>query len=269
MRIVFSRKGFDSASGGFASPILDGRPISLPIPTEARSSTSFDALGLGQLVERVSRGAIKAPTLCHPDPDLVRGAFGQAGAAQTHLDRQGVEEGDVFLFFGLFAELDAPAARAGRTADARPHHRIFGWLQIGERVRLGSDGSWARSRFPDLARHPHLGPGWPANNTLYRASPELRVGGATTRLPGVGAARRACGRLRLSTPEGPTSSWLVPDWLHPTRGGVGMSCHGKAERWPPDRCRTAPRGQEFVADAGARTDAAAWLVATVREMAAG
>jgi hypothetical protein len=33
MRIIFSRKGFDSSSGGVPSPIFpDGRMLSLPIP---------------------------------------------------------------------------------------------------------------------------------------------------------------------------------------------------------------------------------------------
>ena len=106
MRIVFSRKGFDGASGGCPSPILEDRPISLPIPTERRSTVSFEALGLGPLVERASRGRIDRSRLCHADPDLVHGAFGQTGAAQSHLERRGVGVGDVFLFFGLFAALD-------------------------------------------------------------------------------------------------------------------------------------------------------------------
>ena len=48
MRIVFSRKGFDSAAGGGPSPIVGGRPLSLPIPAGAASRTSYDALGLGE-----------------------------------------------------------------------------------------------------------------------------------------------------------------------------------------------------------------------------
>ncbi|MCD6328671.1 hypothetical protein J7M28_14125, partial [bacterium] len=35
MRIIFSRKGFDAANGGVASPIFpDGSFCSLPIPSE-------------------------------------------------------------------------------------------------------------------------------------------------------------------------------------------------------------------------------------------
>jgi hypothetical protein len=267
MRIVLSRKGFDSVAGGCPSPIRDGRPIGLPIPTRGRSATRFADLGLGELVEALTAGAVTGSTLCHRDPDLECGAFGQTGAAQSHLANQGVREGDVFLFFGLFRELD-PKARPPRfDRRARPHHRLFGWLRIGRIVRLGADGSWARTRFPTLARHPHLGPGWNANNTLYLASAELGLPG--TALPGFGLARRASPRLRLSVEGGPPSLWSVPAWLDRSRGGVGMSYHRAAECWSDGHCRVVARGQEFVADVGERADALDWLLSTIAAMAEG
>ncbi|WP_121240714.1 hypothetical protein [Sulfurisoma sediminicola] len=43
MKLILSRKGFDSAAGGIASPILpDGRMISLPIPSQADNFTFAD-----------------------------------------------------------------------------------------------------------------------------------------------------------------------------------------------------------------------------------
>jgi hypothetical protein len=60
MRVIFSRKGFDSAAGKFPSPIIEGEPISLPIPTERRSKTSYRLAGLGKIVEQVSKGRIAA-----------------------------------------------------------------------------------------------------------------------------------------------------------------------------------------------------------------
>ena len=68
MRIVFSRKGFDSGSGGAPSPILSGKPVSLPIPTTHRSHTSYEQLGLGDVVEQQTRGRIGRDHLCHEDP---------------------------------------------------------------------------------------------------------------------------------------------------------------------------------------------------------
>lgn len=269
MRIVFSRKGFDSGSGGCPSPIRNGRPIALPIPTRNRSTVRFADLGLGGLVEALTRGAVTGASLCHPDPDLERGAFGQAGAAQGHLAKRAVREGDVFLFFGLFRELDPTSPLPRFDPRARAHHRLFGWLRVGRIVRLGADGSCARQGFPELARHPHLGPGWNANNTLYLAARELELPGAGRALPGSGPARHASPRLRLTVEDGPASLWSVPAWLDPTRGGVGMSYHADPARWADRRCRIVARGQEFVAEVGERADALDWLVETIAEMADG
>jgi hypothetical protein len=46
MRIIFNRKGFDTGSGRKALLIMDGRPISLPIPTKRHSTTTYANLGL-------------------------------------------------------------------------------------------------------------------------------------------------------------------------------------------------------------------------------
>jgi hypothetical protein len=106
VRIIFSRKGFDSGVGGVPSPIIDGRPISLPIPTNRRSETTYADLGLSEIVEAATKGRIAGTSLCHHDPMFEQGrcAFGQTGAAQAHLANNAVGVGDVFLFFGLFAE---------------------------------------------------------------------------------------------------------------------------------------------------------------------
>lgn len=131
MRIVFSRKGFDTGSGGTASPIIGGKPISLPIPTSRQSITTYDHLGLGEIVERVTRDRIPRDHLCHEDPMFTDGQclFGQCGAAQSHLRNQGVGTGDVFLFFGLFSD--------ERTGER--HHRIFAYLQVDGQVAESID----------------------------------------------------------------------------------------------------------------------------------
>lgn len=92
MKLVFSRKGFGSAAGGCASPIVDGRPISLPIPASKNSDTTYSDLGLGKTVARLSRGRNDGASMCHHDPMFVNGEciFGQCDAAQSHLANQGV-----------------------------------------------------------------------------------------------------------------------------------------------------------------------------------
>lgn len=231
MRLIFSRKGFDSAAGGGPSPIVAGRPLSLPIPLgrDERGGTPYAALGLGDHVR-------DPHALCHHDPFFARGrvAFGQHGAAESHLRAQGVGPGDLFLFFGLFAGAGQP-----------PHHRLFGWLRVEQRLHVGIDAP------PRFARnHPHFAnPHWRLNSVY--------VG------PG-GTARRASDSLRLTAPGCSPSIWAVPDWLWRTRG---LSYHGRADRWLPDgRLRSVGRGQEFVVDVTTQPAAQDWASAMVEEM---
>jgi hypothetical protein len=129
MKIILSRKGFDSESGKVPSPILpDRRLISLPIPFAGEQTTfaNVDVFGrsaaaiLSELRpsgykfkdEAAARAWAAVPA--HLDPDLRAGAvprpagwrplFGQDGAAQTHLANQRVGIGDLFLFYGWFKE---------------------------------------------------------------------------------------------------------------------------------------------------------------------
>lgn len=107
MRVIISRKGFDSGFGGFASFILpDGTLQSLPIPSNSDSlhysevKTRCQNKNLLELMLNV-KGRIKEYewktlddfTNCHLDPDIDfyalermgdwKGCFGQTGAAQT------------------------------------------------------------------------------------------------------------------------------------------------------------------------------------------
>ena len=234
MRVIFSRKGFDSAAGNAPSPIIDGEPISLPIPTKRRSETSYLVAGLGEIVEQVTKGRIGAADLCHDDPMFSNGrwAFGQTGAAQSHLERNGVGVGDVFLFFGLFASLD------GRDR----HHRIFGYLEIDGVRPLGDRPSKNDHPKGFIQRHPHTIGEWNENNTLYLGS------GAK--------ARRAHPCLRLTKPGGPVSLWTVPAWLK----AAGLTYHSNPVRWANDNeLYVASRGQEFVSNIGNQVPARRWL----------
>lgn len=239
MKIIFSRKGFDSAAGKAPSPIIDGVPISLPIPTKHRSVTSYRHVGLGEVVEKVTKGRISADDRCHEDPAFSNGrwAFGQTGAAQSHLERNGVSVGDVFLFYGLFS------AEGGRDR----HHRIFGYLDVEEIRKVGARPSAIDDPEGFTRRHPHTIGEWNGNNTLY-----------------LGAGRKAqlaYPSLRLSKPGGLPSIWHTPPWLKQ----VGLTYHGDPVRWINDQeLQVAARGQEFVANIGDLEGPKEWL-RTVRE----
>ncbi|AWW75744.1 hypothetical protein CD351_15030 [Erythrobacter sp. KY5] len=231
MRIIFSRKGFDSSAGGGPSPIVGGKPVSLPIPAGAASNTTYGDLGLGQLAHAASRGKLAENDLCHHDPMFLNDGicvFGQCGAAQTHLERQGVVVGDVFIFFGLFADEQT----------REPHHRIFGYLRVEEVFPLSQQ---VPEEFTELA-HPHALALHHRNDVIWRGEGRQ--------------ARSASDALRLTVPEGPPSLWQRPPWLK--RGG--LSYHDRADRWlRGGRLKSVARGQEFVADIGRRKAPREWL----------
>ena len=266
MRLILSRKGFDSASGGCPSPILpDGSMIALPIP-DRRSPTRYGDLtwvghDLGEVVERLTRGKVKRGDGAHLDPDLRpellerpagwRPVLGQTGASQAHLENQAVGIGDVFLFWGLFREVD----EAFRWRGPR-RHVIWGWLEVGEILRadrVPSDGPpWLTQ-----SRHPHLGRSADARNTLYVAAE--RAGGA----PGAGVFERISPERILTAPGsvGP-STWSLPTWMDPA-GRTPLSYHRSASRWirrgENVLLESARRGQEFVLQTAEYPQAHEWI----------
>jgi hypothetical protein len=244
MKIIFSRKGFDSGSGGRPSPILNNAPISLPIPSGRDEPYRYCdvyhpvAGNLGDIVAKMPR-KISPKTKCHFDPQLPwhmgSSSIGQQGAAQSHLANQGISKGDVFVFFGLFQD---PAKIIDQ---GRPHQRIFGMMTVRKILTIGPNPkSWAHY---GLERpHPHTErPLQKENNTLY-------VGRGHQ-------ARNASDALRLTLEGENPSAWICPDWLKTS----GLSYHKNADRWQKGRLDTVARGQEFVADVQDDEEAADWL----------
>lgn len=234
MKVVFSRKGFDSAAGGVPSPIINGRPVSIPIPATRRSETTYGHLGLGNLVRIITKNRYTEKNLCHYDP-MFHGdkcAFGQAGAAQGHLANNYVGVGDVFLFFGLFSEEDG----------SNRHHRIFGYLNVEDVLHLGANPTLKDQPWGFKIRHPHTIGEWNPNNTIYCGR------GQTARTRDL--------ELRLSVAGSQVSTWTVPSWLRDT----GLTYHGKRERWSePNILQVVGRGQEFITDITDNAEANAWL----------
>lgn len=241
MKVILSRKGFDSSAGGAPSPIVEGRPVSLPIPATDRSLTRYADIGLAETVTAATHGRITGRDLCHHDPFFRDGrcAFGQTGAAQGHLRNQGVGPGDLFLFFGLFAE----------PTTGERHHRVFAFLEVAETRTLGTT---PKSDCPigGDRPHPHTLGTWDGNNTLYL---------------GRGAvAQSADPGLRLTAPGGPLSLWQVP----PVLETCGLTYHGRPDRWTlPGRLRIAGRWQEAVFDPAGYPELRDWAAGIRRLIA--
>lgn len=276
VKIVLSRKGFDSSYGGVPSPVLPGiGPVSLPIPSQAgEPARSYRAAGLplGDLLSHLSRGKHDAGTSVHFDPDLDPGgrsrrpgwrpAFGQVGGAQTHLANHGVGVGDLFLFFGWFRPAERHDDGWRFVPGSASFHALFGWLQVGAVIELPDRDT---THVPGwLAEHPHVAHAsrfGGQSNTIYVAADHLQLGGSRVGDAG-GRFRQWTDELKLSAEGANRSIWDVPTWLDPRQGRTPLSYHGRPDRWKThgDRLylQTVAKGQEFVLDCLEYAEAIQW-----------
>ncbi|MGP4079540.1 hypothetical protein ACTWQL_06445 [Pseudalkalibacillus sp. R45] len=261
MKIILSRKGFDSSAGGYPSPILpNGALLSLPIPDQDSSITYEDLIinetsfykKMHTMKKTIKIGKkwseLNPQSCCHLDPDIDanvmtrtenwRGTFGQSGAAQKHLTNQGVEPGDVFLFFGWFRKTIQKENRiVFDPNDRNGRHIIYGYLQIEDIIRVNPT-----TRVPDwLNRHPHCThlKRKSKGNTIYVAGQNLSW---NKRLSGYGTF--IYDKRLVLTKEGMTKScWALPNCFK----GVDISYH-KPTSWKDQYFQSVARGQEFVID---------------------
>ena len=257
MKVVFSRKGFDGSAGGFPSPIIDGIPLSLPIPYP-RSTKSYQHFDLGKIVIDLTNGKFSDRDFCHNDPDLKMGAFGQVSSAQSHLDNQRVESGDLFLFFGWFREAEFIDGIYRYKKDVKDHHRIFGWMFVNKKLKVGSEIKEFRRKYPKYASHPHAIGKWASNNTIYLAPETFSLfEGVTIR----GFGKFSMSKRTLLSNDNASSKrfWNVPDWLNPAKGGCIPSYHDE-RNYIDGLLKTAGRGQEFVCQPRQSNTFKRWLL---------
>lgn len=274
MKLILSRKAFDSGAGKVANPILDdGSMIPIPIP-DKQSPIRYDEItvageNLGTVVSELTGGRTRPDHFAHLDPDLIdtayprepgwRPLFGQVDAAQSVLAREGVGPGDVFLFFGWFRRVTRSGGRLRFVHGAPDLHVIWGWMQIDEVIPVGG------AAHPDwMSYHPHLIAGTRGpNNTVYVARERLALEGAPVDLPGAGAFSHYDDRLRLTKPGASRSTWTLPSWFAPEHPRPPLGYHGDPARWTMNgeavELRSAARGQEFVLDTASYPEAIPWL----------
>lgn len=283
MKIIISRKGFDSGYGGVPSPIFpDGRIVSLPIPSQAGLVASMARAGdssIGDVIASLTDDRLGVDTLIHIDPDLEkstlsrasgwRSAFGQVGSAQSHLANQGVGAGDVFLFFGWFRPVELRQGRWCYVANLASFHSLFGWLRVAEVISVENIGL---RNLPDwLADHPHVTHAdrfAGKNNTLYVAGDDLGLGDSAENLAGAGMFKQWSPSLKLSAEGKSKSVWNVPTWLEPTQERPALTFHSKSDRWTRNgdalNLATVAKGQEFVLDTSHYPEAVPWALQLIR-----
>ena len=246
MKIIISRKGFDWSNGHTPSPVLpDGTLLSMPIPSDddiVLSDLQYNGTAYSSIMEELKPKEQYSFMNCHLDPDIRQNnreylpddwvpAFGQIGAAQQHLENQGVEAGDIFLFFGWFGMTQEKNGKLKYIPSKKDLHIIWGYLQIG-RIAKGDECL-------DYYWHPHCY-SW-GNNTIYEASEKLIINGEDTGLPGAGCLKYS-DELVLTKPGETRSRWLLPDFFKE----VNISCHTKDSFKPEGYFQSVKIGQEFV-----------------------
>jgi len=280
MKLILSRKGFDSANGGCPSPIINGQLCSLPIPdagalTSYRKISPLGGAPIAKIVEDLTSGRVRRGDGAHLDPDLRRDAigraagwrptFGQAGAAQSHLARHGIGSGDLFLFFGCFRRAEKVGGAFRFVHDAPKIHVIFGWLQVGRVARASND---LAAEVPWANGHPHLAaPERYTNNTLYFAGDDLSSLGIDASGAGTFDLLRPKLILSQADPYIGCSVWRLPQWFNP-RARTPLTYHGRPARWTDcstsTRLQSVGRGQEFVLDVEQYPEARGWVRAIFR-----
>jgi hypothetical protein len=146
MKVILSRKGFDSKYGGMPSPILPNDTLlSLPIPDANSRRTYKELLYNDQTYESII-SQLKPTfchTTCHLDPDIRqcilnipewKPAFGQCGIPLRTLNNKDIHEGDLFLFFGWFKQTEEIRGKLNFVRNAPNLHIIFGYLQVGKMI---------------------------------------------------------------------------------------------------------------------------------------
>ena len=282
-KLILSRKGFDSGSGGCPSPIFpDDTMFSLPIPSydqQAFEDLQHGDVDIASVVTGITNGRMSGRNLIHLDPDLNfdayryrkdrtawqqwRGMLGQAGIAQSHLNNQCVATGDVFLFFGLYRRVEETTQGWRFVRGAPELHVLWGWLQIDEKYRVADIGPndlpWAR-------HHPHIFSGYREDrNTVYTASTKLDpCGDDQSDIAGWGVFPKFDQRLVLTDPNGAgVSNWRLPRWFYPDSNKTPLTYHPDQKRWRRDGnhayLRSVGRGQEFVLDLAHYPEAIEWL----------
>lgn len=271
MKIILSRKGFDSGYGGYPSPIMpNGRLISFPIPDEKspikykdlsiENHMNFETLIqelIGHEIKLEGEGKLPIENLgCHLDPDIDssiynrlddwKGLFGQAGAAQGHLSNNKVSKGDVFLFFGWFRQVDLINDKyCYSKSDKKGKHVIFGYMEVGEIKKINSHDfdEW-------MHYHPHISRG-----KMARDSDHIYIAADTLSFD---PSKKGYGTFNLNestqlTVDGLSKSkWNLPQIFK----DVKISYHSE-KSWKDGYFQSAAKGQEFIIDSNDHVEA--WL----------
>ena len=272
MKIILSRKGFDSSFGGVPSLIRDdGTMLSAPIPEMNEKGVFFDTgkrYNDLQNFELPPKCKYKLDTFCHLDPDIRKWLhtqlpqgwepiLGQCGAAASHLKNNKIGKEDIFIFWGLFQKIGEPY----------PFHAIWGYMQIAEIVK-------DFEKIQKYSWHPHSreyycgkNSAWKNTNTLYIGTEKLLGISDINETPGYGTFKyddKSRNLLKLTRDGDPyPSHWRFDSlpWLDWNQHQSNMTYHKNTKRFVQNGpyFQAASRGQEFVVNHVNETTTLYWL----------
>lgn len=277
MKIIFSRKGFDSGFGNLPSPILpDGKMLSIPIPEVAKDvdyiknrkiSKYSDLIYENESYLKVIKDLKneRLPKMCHSiechvDPDIEnrytkspkgwKPAFGQKGNAAKHLDDNEVTIGDVFLFFGWFRMAEKVGDKYQYIKSAPDIHAIYGYMEIGNIIY---DDKIIKREYP---YHPHaqyaIDPNTKQNNRLYIPCENFSYLEGT---PGYKMLNYSEKRRLTAPNETKRGMWSLPEFFR----NIEMTYHPNLKNVDLTKFRSASRGQEFICKCDGNKEIENWL----------
>lgn len=259
MKIIFSRKGFDSSDGGSPSIILPDEKtmISFPIPVHGLEEGDAPENILYKnenktLKDYLDELKIRSDSKYHVDPEIQNlsvnksesffkrgyGTFGQCSSAAGHLFNNDIKPHSIsekdpalFLFFGLFSKTRINDEGL-LVRDGKSFHCFFGYLKATEAI-IVSD-----SIPNDMKTHPHY---------RNRNHKEYIKGGKNVIYRGAEfGVFKYSDKLRLTVENSDkVTNWAIPDCIKAMTYNNNRIKNGKKEN-NKIIINSASRGQEFV-----------------------
>ena len=288
MKVILSRKSMDSKYGGIPSPIFqteNGHKKFYPLPIPFEQSdveysdlNLFDNFSVWDFIKDVSPNYKHLKT-CHLDPDLRENylpnrpknwqrSFGQVGNSQSHLKRNNVTKGDIFLFYGWFKFAELKNGKFSyKKSEKYPNgfHAIYGYLQVDEIYKPNTDSipEW-------LLQHAHVinkGSGYfePSNNSVYTS--KMLIDYPKDQFNKNGSiCFTFSDDLILTKPGKKRTVWELSSILHPDNG-VNLTYNPK-NKWSKNGekaiLNAAGIGQEFVFTTDPKEAVEKWCIDLIK-----
>ncbi len=223
MRVILSRKGFEPTHGGIPSPILpDGTLLLLPKPVENGTISFHDlsyqghsyydiAVSLNEdlkepLDEAMCQTGCYINPISHNPPLVWYPAYHRNGALESHLTKQRVTVGDIFLFYGWFRQTEYDSAHRLRFVPNSPAQSIiFSYFQIGAIIKdisfFSKQYNWQLHTFIDKNNS--------IPSTIYLPTKKLSY---NNHQPGCSILSYHS-KLVLTKPGCNYNQWQLPDFL--------------------------------------------------------